>query len=78
MSIPLYKPILAYYPTLIQYIAVSQFYSLQIVLRAYKICRKNAYLVCLNESIQIIIELSLYISCIFIRFDLLALSRNEC
>lgn len=40
MSIPLYKPILAYYPTLIQYIAVSQFHSLQIVLRAYKICRK--------------------------------------
>ena len=40
--------------------------------------QKNAYLVCLNESIQIIIELSLYISCIFIHFDLLALSRNEC
>lgn len=40
--------------------------------------QKNAYLVCLNESIQIIIELSLYISCIFIHFDLLALSWSEC
>ena len=78
MSIPLYEPILAYHQTL-----CTIYRSFPISLTpdstsSIQDMQKNAYLVCLNESIQIIIELSLYISCIFIRFDLLALSWNEC